>query len=92
MFERLASGDISKVEMNWLNQLALKSNEVVTAARWKAALPHMYESVGGVCVEREGMREREGERARGGPRGSILLHNANRRTDFNVFPPRYLLA
>ena len=40
--ERLMSSEIPKVEMNWQQQLLFGHNTVVTAAQWKAALPHMY--------------------------------------------------
>ena len=36
------SSEIPKVEMSWQQQLIFGHNTVVTAAQWKAALPHMY--------------------------------------------------
>ena len=40
--ERLMSGEIAKVESNWLQKLTMNHSEVSTAKRWKAALPHMF--------------------------------------------------
>ena len=44
MLERLKSGGVPKVEMNWIQQLTSSTggNEVITSAQWKAALPFMY--------------------------------------------------
>ena len=39
---RLMRGEVAKVESNWAQQLVLKHNDIVTAKRWKAALPHMF--------------------------------------------------
>ena len=39
---RLMRGEVAKVESNWTQQLAMKHNDIVTAKRWKAALPHMF--------------------------------------------------
>ncbi len=33
---------VSKVESNWLKQIAFKQNTAVTNKEWKAALPHMH--------------------------------------------------
>ena len=35
-------GEVAKVESSWKQQLFLKDNDIVTAKRWKAALPHMF--------------------------------------------------
>ena len=39
---RLMRGEVAKVESSWKQQLLLKDNDILTAKRWKAALPHMF--------------------------------------------------
>ena len=40
--ERLMSSEIPKVGMSWKQQILFGHNTIITAAQWKAALPHMY--------------------------------------------------
>ena len=42
MLERLMHGKISRVELNWVQQVAFGYNDTVNAATWMAALPHMF--------------------------------------------------
>ena len=42
VLRRLMAGSISKVATNWQQRVTLGTNEVVTAAQWKMALPHMF--------------------------------------------------
>ena len=42
VLRRLMAGSISKVPTNWQQRVALGTNEVVTAAQWKLALPRMF--------------------------------------------------
>ena len=43
-------GEVAKVESNWAQQLFMKDNDIVTAKRWKAALPHMFICKDGVAL------------------------------------------
>jgi len=42
ILQRLMDGSIPKVESHWVEQVGMKHTETVTAAAWKAALPHMF--------------------------------------------------
>jgi len=42
ILKRLMDGRIAKVESHWIEQVGLKHKEAVTAAEWKATLPHMF--------------------------------------------------
>ena len=42
MLERLMHGKMSRVELNWTQQLVFGYSDAVKAATWKAALPHMF--------------------------------------------------
>ena len=42
MLERLMSGEISRVELNWTQQVLFGYSDAVKAATWMAALPHMF--------------------------------------------------
>jgi hypothetical protein len=42
MLERLMHGKISRVELNWTQQITFGYNDAVNAATWMAALPHMF--------------------------------------------------
>jgi hypothetical protein len=50
MVLRLMRGEVAKVESNWAQQLFMKDNDIVTAKRWKAALPHMFICKDGVAL------------------------------------------
>jgi hypothetical protein len=50
VLRRLVRGEISKVEMDWKQQITVKKNVVVTAKQFKAALPHMYVWVDYSCI------------------------------------------
>ena len=42
MLERLMSGEISSTSLTWVQQIMYGFSDMVTAATWKAALPHMF--------------------------------------------------
>ncbi len=42
MLTKLVQGEIAGVESYWMEQLIMNHNVDVPAAKWKAALPHMY--------------------------------------------------
>ena len=42
MLERLMHGKISRVELNWTQQVIFGYSDAVKAATWMAALPHMF--------------------------------------------------
>jgi hypothetical protein len=42
MLERLIHGKISRVELNWTQQIIFGYSDAVKAATWTAALPHMF--------------------------------------------------
>ena len=50
MLERLMYGKISRVELNWTQQLIVGYSDTVTADRWKAALPHMFVWIDYACI------------------------------------------
>ena len=50
MVLRLMRGEVAKVESNWAQQLFMKDNDIVTAKRWTAALPHMFICKDGVAL------------------------------------------
>ena len=50
MLERLMYGKISRVELNWTQQLIVGYSDTVAADRWKAALPHMFVWIDYACI------------------------------------------